>query len=110
MPLWRAPISTPLAPATRCPRSWSRGAVPNDKNLPTGRAGREALGRSRGGLTTKIHLAVYRRCRPVAQILSPGQHGDCPRHWGELTPRPSFGRGAARHPYTQAWAMLRAVA
>ena len=40
--------------------------------------GREALGRSRGGLSTKIHLAADRRCRPVTQILTPGQHGDCP--------------------------------
>jgi hypothetical protein len=45
----------------------------------TRRQGREALGRSRGGLSTKIHLAADRRCRPVARILSPGQHGDCPR-------------------------------
>jgi hypothetical protein len=26
-----------------------------------------------------IHLAADRRCRPVTRILSPGQHGDCPR-------------------------------
>jgi len=43
------------------------------------RPGRETLGRSRGTLSTKIHLATDRRCRPVARILSPGQHGDCPR-------------------------------
>ena len=43
------------------------------------RPGREALGRSRGGLGTKIHLAADRRCRPVARILSPGQYGDCPQ-------------------------------
>ena len=43
------------------------------------RPGREALGRSRGGLSTKIHLAADRRCLPVAWLLSPGQHGDCPR-------------------------------
>jgi hypothetical protein len=49
--------------------------VPNDNNPP----GREALGRSRGGLTTKIHLAADRRCRPVTRILTPGQHGDCPQ-------------------------------
>ena len=41
--------------------------------------GREALGRSRGGLSTKIHLAADRRCRPVTDILTPGQHGDCPQ-------------------------------
>ena len=61
-----------------CPPSWPRGASPNDKNLPA-RAVREALGRSRGGLSTKIHLAADRRCRPVTRILTPGQHGDCPQ-------------------------------
>src|ERR1700726_758389 len=33
--------------------------------------GREALGRSRGGLSTKIHLVADGRCRPIAGILSP---------------------------------------
>ena len=61
-----------------CPRNWPRGAAANDKN-PAARPGREALGRSRGGLGTKIHLTADRRCRPVSRILSPGQHGDCPR-------------------------------
>ena len=56
----------------------SRGALPNDKN-PGGGPGREALGRSRGGLTTKIHLAADQRCRPVTRILTPGQHGDSPQ-------------------------------
>ena len=54
------------------------GGPPNDKNLPA-RAVREALGRSRGGLSTQLHLAADRRCRPVAGILTPGQHGDCPQ-------------------------------
>jgi hypothetical protein len=65
-------------PGVRCPPDWSRGAPSNDKN-PAARPGREALGRSRGGLSTKIHLAADRRCRPVTRILSPGQHGDCPQ-------------------------------
>ncbi len=43
------------------------------------RPGREVLGRSRGGLSTKIHLAADRRCRPVSRILTGGQHGDCPQ-------------------------------
>ena len=42
-----------------------------------GRAGRGWA--VRGGLSTKIRLAADRRCRPVARILSPGQHGDGPR-------------------------------
>jgi len=37
---------------------------------------REALGRSRGGLSTKIHLAADARCRPVARVLSAGQRPD----------------------------------
>jgi transposase len=56
-----------------------RGAPANDKDPGASEPGREALGRSRGGLTTKIHLAADRRCRPVTRILSPGQHGDSPR-------------------------------
>ena len=78
IPPWSARTSTPPGPGTSCPPSWSRGASPNDKNLPA-RAVREALGRSRGGLSTKIHLAADRRCRPVTGILTPGQHGDCPQ-------------------------------
>ena len=52
----------------------SRGALANDT-----KSGREAIGRSRGGLTTKIHLAADLRCRPIARLTSPGQHGDSPR-------------------------------
>ena len=52
----------------------AQGAPANDK-----KSGREAIGRSRGGLTTKIHLAADLRCRPVARLTSPGQHGDSPR-------------------------------
>jgi transposase len=52
----------------------TRGASANDK-----KSGREAIGRSRGGLTTKVHLAADLCCRPVARLSTPGQHGDCPR-------------------------------
>jgi transposase len=51
-----------------------RGAGSNDK-----KSGREALGKSRGGWTTKIHLVADRRCRPIARLTSPGQHSDSPR-------------------------------
>ncbi|MFL1426695.1 MULTISPECIES: transposase, partial [unclassified Nocardiopsis] len=37
------------------------------------------LGRSRGGLTSKIHLAADRRCRPLSIVLTPGQAADSPR-------------------------------
>jgi transposase len=65
-------------PAACCPPNCARGAGPNDKNRAAG-PGREALGRSRGGLTTKIHLVADTRCRPLARIFTPGQHGDCPQ-------------------------------
>jgi hypothetical protein len=35
-----------------------------------------ALGRSRGGLTTKVHLACDGQGRPLAFLLSPGQRHD----------------------------------
>jgi Transposase DDE domain len=78
-PLWSARTSTPLAPAGSPPLTCPRGALANDKNPGGGKAGREGLGRSRGGLSTKIHLAADRRCRPIARITTPGQHGDCPQ-------------------------------
>jgi transposase len=37
------------------------------------------LGRSRGGLTCKIHLIVDGHGRPLAVLLSPGQAGDNPQ-------------------------------
>lgn len=38
-----------------------------------------ALGRSRGGLTTKTHLAAERRCRPLCFVVTPGQSADNPQ-------------------------------
>lgn len=38
----------------------------------------EALGRSRGGLSTKIHLVVDGRGRPLSVLLTGGQAGDNP--------------------------------
>jgi transposase len=37
---------------------------------------REALGRSRGGLTTKIHLLGDPACRPLVHVTSAGQRHD----------------------------------
>lgn len=36
----------------------------------------EAIGRSRGGLTTKIHIAVDAYGNPLKLVLSQGQHSD----------------------------------
>ena len=60
-------------------RRAARGAGANDNNrppAPSQRRDREALGRSRGGLTTKIHLLADRRCRPVARVTTAGQRHD----------------------------------
>ncbi|WBP84617.1 IS5 family transposase [Kitasatospora cathayae] len=37
------------------------------------------LGRSRGGLTTKLHLAVEQGQRALALVVTAGQHGDSPQ-------------------------------
>src|SRR5580698_5787500 len=36
------------------------------------------MGRSRGGLTTKVHALVDANGLPLELILTPGQAGDCP--------------------------------
>ena len=38
---------------------------------------RQAIGRSRGGRTTKIHALTDRDCRPIAFVLTGGQVADC---------------------------------
>ncbi|MFI9787156.1 IS5 family transposase [Kitasatospora sp. NPDC051984] len=48
-----------------------------NRNDPAAVARREALGRSRGGLTTKVHLAVDGRGRPLSIVLSTGNTADC---------------------------------
>ncbi|GAB2919207.1 hypothetical protein GCM10027028_15620 [Streptomyces sundarbansensis] len=37
------------------------------------------LGRSRGGQTSKIHIAGERKCRPLAIVLTEGQAADSPQ-------------------------------
>ncbi|WP_420718762.1 IS5 family transposase [Streptomyces sp. XY413] len=59
-------------------RAHQHAAGARQKGLPAGEPDRHALGRSRGGLTTKIHLAADSRCRPLAFVLTPGQAGDAP--------------------------------
>lgn len=49
----------------------------NDKNLLDEPAD-HAIGRSRGGLTTKIHALVDGNKRPLVLLLGPGQGGDSP--------------------------------
>jgi len=68
----RAPPAD-IDPALLAPAALSTPARPRDAGeLP----GREALGRSRGGLTSKIHLLADSRCRPLARLTSAGQRHD----------------------------------
>ncbi len=60
----------------------------------------ECPGRSRGGFTTRIHLAADGRCRPLALVLTPGHYGDGPQLERVLeqvsVPRPGAGRPRTR--------------
>lgn len=51
----------------------TQGAGSNDKDH---RPDREALGRSRGGLSTKIVLAADRRARPLSRVITAGHRHD----------------------------------
>lgn len=63
-----------MPPARR--RRATQGAGSNDK---ISEPDDHAIGRSRGGLTTKVHALVTSGVRPVAMLLSAGQAGDNPR-------------------------------
>lgn len=57
----------------------TQGAGSNDTNPEAGQdktRDREALGRSRGGLSTKIHLSADTRCRPLTRVTTAGQRHD----------------------------------
>jgi putative transposase len=63
-------LASTSSPATQGGRS-------NYKDLP-GEPADHALGRSRGGWTTKIHALTDQCCSPLTLLLSPGQAGDNP--------------------------------
>ena len=60
-------------------RRSSQGAEANDKNPETAgtkHPDREGIGRSRGGLSTKLHIVADLRCRPMARVTTAGQRHD----------------------------------
>ncbi|MFI9772884.1 IS5 family transposase [Streptomyces sp. NPDC052415] len=59
-------------------RAHQHAAGARREGAPAGEPDDHAIGRSRGGLTTKIHLAADDRCRPLAFHLTAGQAGDAP--------------------------------
>ncbi|MFF3420663.1 IS5 family transposase [Streptomyces sp. NPDC002698] len=81
-------------------RAHQHSAATGRKGGSTGRTNRNdhALGRSRGGLTTKIHLACDGRGRPLAVLPTPGQRHDsiCARPLLERIRVPRIGRGRPR--------------
>ncbi|MEV6056380.1 IS5 family transposase [Streptomyces sp. NPDC052107] len=74
--------------------------IPGRRSRPAQHLSDEALGRSRGGLTCKIHLAAECGRRPLAFVITPGQWGDAPQLIPVLerirVPRPAGG-----HPRTR---------
>lgn len=76
------------------------GRVPKKGTTPRHHRPDDGLGRSRGCLTSKIHLAGEGGCRPMALLVTPGQWGDAPQMIEVLDririPRPLGGRPRAR--------------
>ena len=69
------------------------GAEPNYKD-------REALGRWRGGLTSKVHLLADSGCRPLARLTSAGQGHDS-LAFGPLMGRLKIARRGPGRPRTR---------
>lgn len=59
--------------STRAPK------IPGRRKTPARHRPDEGLGRSRGGLTSKIHLAGEGGRRPLGFVITPGQWGDAPQ-------------------------------
>ncbi|GHE15703.1 hypothetical protein GCM10010339_91190 [Streptomyces alanosinicus] len=74
--------------------------IPGKRSRPEWHRPDEALGRSRGGLTTKIHLASESGRRPLALLLIPGQRGDGPQMI-EVLDRVRVPRPGGGHPRTR---------
>ena len=69
---WVVAVDSTIAPS---PPARRRGP---SKGVPAGEPDDHALGGSRGGLTTKVHLVADGRCQPLAFVVTPGQAGDAP--------------------------------
>lgn len=82
-------------------RRWSQ-----EKGVP-GRAEPDdhGLGRSRGGLSTKVHLVSDSRARPLALVITPGQAGDAPA-FGAIMAGIRVPRGGPGRPRTRPDAVL----
>jgi hypothetical protein len=85
----------------QCRRSGEKGDL--QKEPPGGvfvEPSDHGLGRSRGGLTSKIHLAVEQGQKPLSVVITAGQRGDSPQFEAVLeairVPRLGLGRPRKR--------------
>jgi transposase len=74
--IWEVCIDSTVVRAHQHAAGARRGAGREDTAAGVLHPLDEALGRSRGGLTSKIHLACDGHGRPLAVILTPGQRHD----------------------------------
>ncbi|WP_405632416.1 IS5 family transposase [Streptomyces sp. NBC_01174] len=74
------PTTTSTGPSRWTPPSCARTSMRRGpaKGASAEEPADHAIGRSRGGLTTRIHLASDAHCRPLAFVLTAGQAGDAP--------------------------------
>lgn len=70
-------------PAAPAKEGGCRGGLEDPERSQT----RQALGRSRGGLTTKVHLAADGRGLPLVIVLMPGNINDSTVNVIRLTPK-----------------------
>jgi Transposase DDE domain len=76
---WWAWIRPPAAPPACCRVKAEGDPHPGNRATPRQHRPDEGLGRSRGGLTCKIHLAGEGGRRPLGLLSSPGQWADSPQ-------------------------------
>lgn len=77
---WIRPACVSISTLLVLARVVTQGDLSNYKKYPD-EPDDHAIGRSRGGLTTKIHALADPLCSPVVMALSAGQAGDNPMLW-----------------------------
>ncbi|MEU8310794.1 IS5 family transposase [Actinomadura sp. NPDC048955] len=95
---WTVSVDSTIVRAHQHAAGARKKGNPGGTNRASGSS--QALGRSRGGLTTKIHLAVDGRGLPLSVVLTPGSVNDCTAFGQVLAaiavPRPGSGRPRCR--------------
>ncbi|MHC3394788.1 IS5 family transposase [Streptomyces noursei] len=86
-------------------RAHQHAAGARKKGRPVPASADHALGRSRGGLTTKVHLAADGGARPLAFTVTAGQAGDAPA-FETVMSRIRVPRSGPGRPRTRPFAVL----